>query len=147
MGRWFDWLVEHERYVVGVTLVLTLALVAQISFCKRPEPPANQAPARTEVPAGTADVAGTWEMSVQKKRGGTQTWTLKLRQNGQQLKGVLTSEGGDLDVAGDVQGQNINLSAKKFGVTLELPAVLDGDTMKGEMHALSVRLLWTARRR
>jgi len=85
-------------------------------------------------------------MSLQRRNGGTQTWTLTLEQNGEMLKGVINSEGGDLPVAGTIKGKSINLSAKRFGVTLEIPATLNGDTMTGTMHALTVTLRWTAKR-
>jgi hypothetical protein len=158
MRRCFDWLVKHEKLLIGVTLVLALLLVAQIKFCKsrvevatessqlNTEP--SQVPSLSQTPSGSRDgVSGTWDMSVQKKRGGTQNWTLKLEQNGEQLKGVINSEGGDLPVAGTIKGQIINLSAKRFGVTVEFPAVLQGDTMAGEMRVLTVTRRWTSKRR
>jgi len=86
-------------------------------------------------------------MTVYGKRGATQTWTLTLEQNGEQLKGVLNSEGGDLPVTGTIKGNVIDLSAKKFGVTVEFPAVLRGETMEGEMRVLTVNRHWTAKRR
>jgi hypothetical protein len=156
--RWFDWLIEHEKLLIGVTLVLALALVAQIKFCKSRVEPAtesrqlntepNQIPSPSQTPsASTEGVSGTWDMSVPKKRGGAQNWILKLEQHGEQLKGVITSEGGDLTVTGTIKGRTISLSATRFGVTVEFPAVLQGDTMTGEMRALTVTRQWTAKRR
>ena len=62
-------------------------------------------------------------MSVQ-KRSGTQIWTLKLEQDGERLKGIINSEGGDLPVTGTIKGQTIKLSAKRFGVTVFLTETL-----------------------
>lgn len=152
MRRCFDWLIEHEKLLAGVTLVLVVALVAQIKFCKaRDEPDVNFArslpSSQLEKPSGsTINVAGIWEMNVQ-KRSGTLSWTLKLEQHGEQLTGVINSEGGDLPVTGTIKGQAINLSAKRFGVTVEFPAILNGDTMTGTMRALTVNRQWTAKRR
>ncbi len=152
MRRCFDWLIEHEKLLVGVTLVLVVALVAQMKFCKAPlEPDVNfaRSPPSSQLdnPSGSIiNVAGTWEMSVQ-KRSGTLTWTLKLEQHGERLTGVINSEGGDLPVTGTIKGQAINLSAKRFGVTVEFPATLDGDTMTGTMRALTINRQWTAKRR
>jgi len=152
MRKCFDRLVEHEKLLVGIILVLIVALVAQLKFCKaRVEPDLNlariQPSSQLESPSSsTTSVAGTWEMSVQ-KRSGTQTWTLKLEQDGELLKGIINSEGGDLPVTGTIKGQTINLSAKRFGVTVEFPAVLNGDTMTGKMHVLTVDRQWTAKRR
>jgi hypothetical protein len=70
-----------------------------------------------------------------------------LEQNGEQLKSVINSVGGDLPVAVTIKGQKINLSAKRFGVTVEFPAVLQGETMAGEMRVLTVTRQWTSKRR
>lgn len=86
-------------------------------------------------------------MSIRKRKGGTQTWTLTLEQNGEMLNGVINSEGGDLPVTGTIKGQTINLSAKRFGVTVEFPATVNGDAMTGTMHALMVKRQWTAKRK
>src|SRR5438552_16604495 len=96
--------------------------------------------------SSTTSVAGIWEISLQ-KRSWRQIWTLKLEQNGERLKGIINSEGGDLPVTGTIKGQTINLSAKRFGVTVEFPAVLNGDTLTGKMHVLTVDRQWTAKRR
>jgi hypothetical protein len=86
-------------------------------------------------------------MTVPKKKGGAQNWTLTLTQNGNDLSGVLTSEGGDLAVNGTIRGKEISLVAKKYGVTVEFPARLDGEIMRGTMRALTVTKEWTAKRR
>jgi len=152
MRRCFDWLIEHEKLLAGVTLVLIIALVAQMKFCNaRLEPDVNfaRSPPSSQLnnPSSSAiNIAGAWEMSVQ-KRSGTLSWTLKLEQHGEQLTGVINSEGGDLPVTGTIKGQAINLYAKRFGVTVEFPATLNGDTMTGTMRALTVNRQWTAKRR
>jgi hypothetical protein len=153
MSKWLDWLVEHEKYLGAIVLALVVALAVQLKFCKRPVAPDNDvarskvaSQAEKSVPGSSTDLSGTWEMTVPKKRGEAQVWTLKLKQKGEQLRGVLTSEGGDLDISGSIRGQNVDLSAKRFGITVEFPAVLDGDILTGEMRALSVRLKWTAKR-
>jgi hypothetical protein len=86
-------------------------------------------------------------MSVQKKNGGVQNWTLKLAQNGDALSGVITSEGGDLPVNGTRKGREISLSAKRFGATVEFPATYDGETMTGTMKVLTISRQWSAKRR
>jgi hypothetical protein len=153
MRECFEWLVGHEKLVVAITFALVIALVVQMKFCTtRVEPEASvilspQGASRTaQSSSSTIGIAGRWEMSLQKRKGGTQTWTLTLEQNGEMLKGVINSEGGDLPVAGTIKGQSINLSAKRFGVTVEFPAMLNGDTMTGTMRALTVTRQWTAKR-
>jgi len=155
MGELFDWLVERERYVVAITICLVIALVVQAKFCKSslaPEPTQLRT-AQEAIPApsslSTADgiTAGEWEMTVRKKKGGVQTWTLKLEQDGSMLKGVLNSEGGDLPVSGTINGSEVRLTAKRFGFTLEIPAILNGDTMTGTMRVMTIKLEWTAKRK
>lgn len=135
-------------------MVLVVALVAQLKFCNpRVEPDVNFARSQPsnliENPSNlSTSVAGIWEMSVQKRSGtGTQTWTLKLEQNGEQLTGIIKSEGGDLPVTGTIKGQTINLFAKRFGVTVEFPARLERDTMTGTMRVLTISRQWTSKRR
>lgn len=152
MRKCFDWLVEHEKLLIGVTLILVVALLAQIKFCKdRVEPQIKFARSRSSsqienLSSSAISVAGTWEMSVQ-NRSGTQTWTLRLEQHGERLTGVINSEGGDLPVTGTIKQRIVSLSARRFGVTVEFPAILDGDTMRGTMRALTVNRQWTAKRR
>src|SRR4030095_12242826 len=153
MKKWFEWLVQHEKLVVAITFALAIALVVQMRFCKtHPSPEATlilnpQGAQPTAPPASSpTGISGTWRMIVQKPKGGTQIWTLTLEQNGESLTGMINSEGGDLPVAGTIKGQSINLSAKRFGVTVEFPARLSGDTIAGTMRALTVTRQWTARR-
>ena len=153
MREYLARLVRHEKLVVVITLALVIALVVQVKFCEtrvEPEanPPLNQPPAGqiTHSSDSTISIAGRWEMSIQKRKGGTQIWTLTLEQEGELLKGVINSEGGDLPVTGAIRGRSINLSAKRYGVTVEFPATLDGDTMTGTMRAVTVARHWTAKR-
>jgi hypothetical protein len=153
MREYVEWIVGHEKLVVAITFALVIALIVQMNFCKaRIEPEANlpssqpRADQFTQPSGSTGNVAGRWEMSIQRRKGGTQTWTLTLEQNGEVIKGVINSEGGDLPVAGTIRGQSIKLSAKRFGVTVEFPATLTGDTMTGTMRAMTVTRPWTAKR-
>ena len=153
MKEYFDWLVRHEKLVASITLALTVALGVQMKFCTarvgpQAEVPPGQpreGPAATQ-PVPVSSVAGRWEMIIEKRKGGAQTWTLMLEQNGEELKGVINSEGGDLPVTGSVKGQSISLSAQRYGVTVEFPAKLEGDTMTGTMRALTVTRQWRAKR-
>lgn len=133
-------------------MLLVNALVVQIKFCKVPvAPEAILIPSHPEPSpfvsssTSTVSVAGKWEMSVPNKKG-VQKWTLTLEQNGEILKGVIASEGGDLPVSGTIKGRAINLSAQRFGVTVDFPATLSGEMMTGSMRALTVTRQWTAKR-
>ena len=150
MGDSFQWLVRHEKLVAAVAVILIIALVVQVKFCKGRlgsegiQPRASPTP---RPPGPTIDVSGRWEMSVQKRSGGTQTWKLTLEQNGEALTGVITSEGGDLPVSGTIQGHAFTLSAKRYGVTVEFPGTVEGETMTGTMRVLSVNRHWAAKRK
>ena len=154
MRRYFDWLVEHEKLLICVNLLLIVLLGIQLKFCRsHVDPPITQASTGLEtsadstkqVPGGS--VAGTWDMNVQKPRGGTQNWTLTLDQHGEDLTGVINSEGGDLSVTGTIKEKAINLSASRLGMTVEFTAALNGTTMTGQMRALTIQRAWTAKRK
>jgi hypothetical protein len=150
VGRCFAWLVRHERLVVAVTVVLIIVFIVQMKFREQHAEPENSRAVVSQSsasPGSRGELAGTWEMSVKKKRGGVQTWTLTLEQSGEALTGVINSEGGDLPVSGTVKGQSIDLSARRFGVTVNFPATFDGTIMTGNMRALTVDMQWTARRK
>jgi hypothetical protein len=150
VGSSFEWLVRHERLVATAAVLLVIALVVQVKFCKRPvgtegaQPQASQTP---RPPGSSPNVAGRWEMSVPNRSGRAQTWILTLEQNDDALTGVITSEGGDLPVSGTIEGRAFTLSAKRYGVTVEFPGVVEGDTMTGTMRALTVNRQWVAKRK
>ena len=149
MGSSFEWLVRHERLVAAVAVLLIIALGVQVKFCKGRIGPEGAQPRESQAPrppGSKIDVAGRWEMSIKKRSGQTQTWTLTLEQNDEALTGVITSEGGDLPVSGTIKGQAVTLSAKRYGVTVEFPGTVEGDTMMGTMRVLSVNRQWVAKR-
>lgn len=130
--------------------MLIIAFIVQLKVRRdRAEPEISRAVVNPSSlsPVARGELAGEWEMSVKKKRGGAQTWTLTLEQNGEALTGVINSEGGDLPVSGTVKGQSINLSARRFGVTVNFPATFDGTMMTGNMRVLAIDRQWTAKRR
>ena len=106
------------RLVATVAVLLIIALVVQVKFCKRRVEPEAARPRASQTPpppGPKSDVTGTWEMSVQKRSGGAQTWTLTLEQSGEALKGVITSEGGDLPVSG-TSGPGGHILGRRYGV-------------------------------
>ena len=155
MGRLFRWLVGHEKLVAASTLALVAALGLQLKFCRPRAPEAlrlgengTRAPETRAAPEeASAVVAGTWEMSVEKRKGGAEVWTLTLAQEGETLKGSILSAGGDLPVEGTLRGRALKLSAKKMGVTVDFPATFDGEKLEGTMRVLTINRRWTARRR
>ena len=149
LSRSFDWLVEHEKVLILTTSILIIALGLQLRFCQRNV--ASDVTVSQTLTNSNASIngrlTGIWAMSVEKKKGGVQNWILTLSQDGDKLSGVISSEGGDLPVNGMIKGDEVSLSAKKFGVTVEFPARVEGETMTGTMKALMIRRQWTARRK
>jgi hypothetical protein len=153
MKALFDWLVRHERSVAALLLLLLVALFVQLKFFRRPGESKTgtvavgaRLRAADSTPAATESVAGRWEMQVQKRKGGAQTWTLTLEQSGEALQGVIKSEGGDLPVNGSVRGSALKLSARRYGVNVEFDATVEGDTLRGRMKVLTIDRAWTAKR-
>ena len=134
-----------------VTATLTVALALQIRFCGRHIDPSVSVPqqktATKLISSDLGRLTGTWEMKVEKRKGGVQNWTLTLTQDGEVLSGVITSEGGDLPVTGTIKGDEVRLSATRLGLTVEFPAKIEGEGMVGTMKALMIRRRWTAKRK
>ena len=96
-------------------------------------------------PAAAQDLTGTWELSAQGGRGGPQTMTLVLAQDGEEVTGTLTrtfggrSGGGgaiDSDVEnGTVDGNNfsfqVTLSFGGNSFTQSFSGTIDSDSMEG----------------
>jgi hypothetical protein len=154
MKKLFGWLVRHEKLSAAFTLLLVVALIIQIQYMNRDvggvaNPPRPQTQAEkievAENSGAPSDVSGRWEMIVPQKNR-TSVWTLTLAQDGEALKGVIKSEGGDLNVVGTIKGGSLNLTAQRFGVTVEFPADVDGEHMTGTMRVLHINRPWTAKR-
>ena len=82
-----------------------------------------------------ADVTGTWDFSVDLDAGsGNPTFTLK--QNGEKLTGHYSGALGEADLAGKVQGDDIQFTFTVKGdqgeSTVTFSGKISGDTMKGK---------------
>lgn len=97
-------------------------------------------------PVAAQDLTGTWEISTQGGRGGPQTSTLVLAQDGETLTGTMTvSLGGrggrgggpqELEVSnGTVDGNSfsftVTLSVQGNSIDLNYSGTVDGDEMSG----------------
>ena len=97
-------------------------------------------------PVAAQDLTGTWEISTQGGRGGPQTSTLVLAQDGETLTGTMTvSLGGrggrgggpqELEVSnGTVDGNSfsfiVTLSFQGNSIDLNYSGTVDGDEMSG----------------
>jgi type IV secretory pathway VirB2 component (pilin) len=93
-----------------------------------------------------ANVAGTWQLSFQGRRGTMQA-TLTIQQNGTKVSGTLAGLGrmrnGSSPLTGNIEGSNLSFSVPGGRMPLTFKGTLDGDTMSGTMQQGTP---WTATR-
>jgi hypothetical protein len=104
---------------------------------------------RAKAAEETANVAGSWEMTFQGRRG-TMTQTLKIEQDGGTIKGTLTGRRGESPLEGSVTGNKISFTVKRETprgtFTLEYSGTVEGDSMKGTVHSERFDAEWSAKR-
>jgi hypothetical protein len=93
-----------------------------------------------------ANVAGTWQLSFQGRRGTMQA-TLTIQQDGTKLSGTLAGLGrmrnGSSPLTGSMEGNNVSFSVTGGRMPLTFKGTLDGDKMSGTMQQGTP---WTATR-
>jgi hypothetical protein len=96
-----------------------------------------------------AKVAGTWEMTLEGRRG-IRTQTLTIQQDGGTIKGTLEGRRGPAPLEGSVTGHEIKFTVKRETpngtFTLEYSGTVEGDAMKGTVHSERFDGEWTAKR-
>lgn len=94
----------------------------------------------------SANVAGTWELSFQGRRGPMQA-TLTLQQNGTKVSGTLAGLGrmrnGSSPLTGSIQGSNVSFSVTGGRMPITFEGTVDDDKMSGTTQQGSP---WTATR-
>jgi hypothetical protein len=97
-----------------------------------------------------ADVAGTWDLSMQGRRG-TMTQTLTIEEDGDKIKGTLQGPRGSSGFEGTVKGNDVQFTVKRETqrgeFEMEYSGKVDGDTMKGSARMRSFDIDWSAKRR
>lgn len=98
----------------------------------------------------TANVTGTWDLSMQGRRG-TMTQTLKIEQDGGKIKGTIQGRRGSSNFEGTVKGNEIRFTVKRETprgeFEMEYSGKVDGDSMKGSAQVRRFEIDWTAKRR
>lgn len=96
-----------------------------------------------------ANVAGSWQISVENPRG-TMTQTLTIQQDGGAIKGAIKGPRGEAPLEGAVAGNKINFTVKRETPNgtfiLEYAGTVDGDSMAGTVHSERFDGKWTAQR-
>jgi hypothetical protein len=85
-------------------------------------------------------VTGDWDASMNTP-GGTRTFRLVLKQDGEKLTGTVKREAGDVPLEGTVVGNTVkfaySIAYNGNPMTLTMTAVLAGDEMKGQVDIAS----------
>lgn len=96
-----------------------------------------------------AKVAGKWEMTSEGRQGPT-TRNMTIEQDGEKIKGTLSSPRGDQEFTGTVKGKNISFTVKfqtpNGERTIEYKGTVEGDSMKGTVEMMGNPREWTAKR-
>ena len=82
-----------------------------------------------------ADVAGDWEMTSQGRRGGSQTQTFTIVQDGEKITVTMEGRMGEMTGEGTCKGNEVEWTmtreTPRGDFTLVYKATVDGDTMTG----------------
>lgn len=96
-----------------------------------------------------ANVAGTWELSMQGRRG-AMTQTLTIQQDGNKITGTLKNPRGESNIEGTVDGNKIHFTVKRQTprgeMTMDYTGTVDGSAMKGKMEGGRFGGDWTAKK-
>jgi hypothetical protein len=96
-----------------------------------------------------ANVAGSWTMSVQTRRG-TMDQAMTIQQDGNTIKGTLQGRRGDTPFQGSVDGNkitfNVTRQTQRGTFTMKYDGTIDGDSMKGTASNGRFNMDWTAKR-
>jgi hypothetical protein len=94
-------------------------------------------------------VAGKWEMTSEGRQG-PMTRDMTIEQEGEKIKGVISSQRGDQELTGTVKGKDISFTVKfqtpNGERTVEYKGTVDGDSMKGTVEMGPRTVDWTAKR-
>lgn len=85
-----------------------------------------------------ANVAGTWQLSMQGRNGNTMTQTMTIEQDGATIKGTIKGRRGDQAMTGTVSGNDVSWTVSFQGrngntFNLQYKATVSGDSMKGTL--------------
>ncbi|HEX6307614.1 MAG TPA: hypothetical protein VFZ69_05460 [Longimicrobiales bacterium] len=95
-----------------------------------------------------ANVAGTWSVEVVGPQ--TQTFTMKLTQDGSTVSGTMEGPEGTIPVNGKVEGNRLTLNATLVAggrsIAIELTGEIEGDRATGKVETSMGAFDWEARR-
>jgi len=96
------------------------------------------AAAAGQTPAPTADVLGTWNLTVSTQQGVILS-TLVLKKDGDKIAGTIASDHGDGVVEAHVKGRDLTVvftfQGQNGPIPIEMVGTVDGDAVKGSFTA------------
>jgi hypothetical protein len=97
----------------------------------------------------TASAAGTWTVSIQAQHG-SRTQKMTVQQDGTKISGSVQGYGGDNELQGTVEGNNIHfrisMNTARGGMTVEYRGTIQGDSMNGTLQGPAGTGSWSAKR-
>jgi hypothetical protein len=123
----------------SLALVMCLAAPAAASTSPASAGQAGAGPAAqtpTAAAAATADVLGTWDMTVTTRQAAIPS-QLKLKKDSEKIVGTISSQVGETPVQAEVKGKDLsvwfNYQGQSGPMAVELNGTVDGDSAKGSM--------------
>jgi hypothetical protein len=126
-------------------LALCAALVA-VSALSAQTPQAPPAPPADKPAAAATTVAGNWNISMDYGQGPTDIAAV-FKLDGKKVTGSLTSEMGEVPLAGEFADGKLSFGIDVNGMSLSFTATLkDADNMTGSMGGQMGEVPWVAKR-
>jgi hypothetical protein len=108
-----------DRKILSGVLLIVLGITSSV-FAQQESQDASD----------SANVAGTWHVSWQGRRG-SRKGVLEIQQNGSKLTGKFQAQGHSAPLTGSVQGNNVSFSAEGERMKLEFTGTIERDKMTG----------------
>lgn len=96
--------------------------------------------------APPANVAGTWDLTWQTRKGPSRRGYLVITQQGTQLRARIHGQG-EISAKGSATGSAFTLVGTRYAVRYTIAGRIQGDRMAGSLKVLSVEKHFTGQRR
>ncbi|HEX2764152.1 MAG TPA: hypothetical protein VHM92_09990 [Allosphingosinicella sp.] len=97
-------------------------------------------------PAPPRNVAGTWDLIWQTRKGPSRRGYLVVVQQGAQLRAEIHGQG-EVSAKGTIAGDAFTLRGSRYAVRYTIAGRVQGDRMAGSLKVLSVERRFTGQRR
>lgn len=92
------------------------------------------------------NVAGTWDLTWQTRKGPSRKGYLVVAQQGTQLRAQIHGQG-EISAKGEIAGAAFTLRGSRYAVRYTIAGRVEGDRMAGSLKVLSVERRFTGQRR